>query len=91
MITLVPVLRHSVEKNPVEEAKLALTVMIIHGCNLCNTLSSINRWKEASFSTTNTNLASECKSSQLIAKEKNPKCNGADRISVLRIVIRYVT
>ena len=91
MITLVPVLRHSVEKHPVEEAKLALTVMIIHGCNLCNTLSSINRWKEASFSTTNTNLASECKSSQLIAKEKYPKFNGTGLISVWRAIISYVT
>ena len=91
MITSVLVLRHSVEKHVVEEVKLVLTVMIIHGCNRCNTLSSINRWKEASFSTTNTNLASECKSSQLIAKEKYPKCNGAGRISVWRIIIGYVT
>lgn len=41
-----------------------LTVMTIQGCSFCSTLSSISRWKEASFSTTNTNLASECISSQ---------------------------
>ena len=41
-----------------------LTVMTIHGCSFCNTLSSISRWKEASFSTTNTNFASDCISNQ---------------------------
>ena len=40
--------------------QMLLTVIKIHGCSFCKILSSKSRWKDASFSTISTNLASEC-------------------------------